>query len=123
MKYIITESKLDTVVTNYLDELFNINDINWTNPIAYGDEYGEEWDDVNRVIFYIGDYEGDDDGCFYWYGCDYFYPDSPGSEKCPMVNIETEYINKLNGYFGDMWREPFKNWFIKNFDLPVETID
>ena len=37
--------------------------------------------------------------------------------------METEYIDKLNGYFGDMWHEPFKNWFMKNFDLPVKTID
>ncbi len=37
MKYVITESKLDTVVTNYLDELFDLENINHTNP--------EEWDD------------------------------------------------------------------------------
>lgn len=123
MKYIITESKLDETITNYLNELFDVDNLNWTNPIVYDDETGEEWDDVNRVIFYIGDYEGEDDGYFYWYECDFFYPFSPGSEKCPMVNLETKYINQLNGYFGDMWKEPFKRWFTDNFGLPVNTID
>ena len=124
MKYIITESKLDETITNYIDELFDIDNIHYINPLEYDDETGEEWDDNNRVVFYIGDYEGEDDGCFYWYACDYFDPNwSPASEKCPMVNIETVYINKLNGYFGDMWKEPFKKWFKYHFDLPVKTVD
>jgi len=121
MKYIITESKLDKTITNYLDGLFD--DINWTHPYDYDLDTGEEWDDINRVVFYIGDYEGEDDGCFYWYACDWFEPNSPASEKCPMVNIEPEYENQLNGYFGDRWHEPFKRWFTDNFGLPIETID
>ena len=68
MKYIITESKLDETITNYLDGLFDIDNINWTHPLDYDLDTGEEWDDVNRVVFYMGDYEGEDDGCFYWYG-------------------------------------------------------
>ena len=36
MKYIITESKLDETITNYLDNLFDIDDINWTN---YAEKY------------------------------------------------------------------------------------
>ena len=123
MKYIITESKLDETITNYIDELFDVDNINWTHPLDYDLETGEEWDDVNRVVFYIGDYEGEDEGCFYWYECDYFNPNSPASEKCPMVNIETQYENQLNGYFGDKWKEPFRKWFKFHFDLPVRTIE
>jgi hypothetical protein len=123
MKYIITESKLDTVVTNYLDELFDLENINHTNPEEWDDESGESWEDPNRVMFYIGDYSDEDEGCFYWFGCDYFYPFSPASEKCPMVNINSEYENKLTGFFGDMWHEPFKRWFTDNFGLPIKTID
>lgn len=121
MKYIITESKLDDTIYNYIDKLFNIEDIHWTNPTVYDD--WDEWDDTNRVVFYVGDYLGEDDGCFYWYDCEYFDPGSPASEKCPMINMETEYENKLSGYFGDLWHEPFKKWFTHNFDLPVKTID
>lgn len=123
MKYIITESKLDETITNYLNELFDVDDISWTNPIEYDDETGEEWDDENRVIFYIGDYDGEDEGCFYWYDCDYFYPESSARDICPTVNLEYQYENQLNGYFGDMWHEPFKKWFTQYFKLPVKTID
>jgi hypothetical protein len=123
MKYLITESKLEESILYYIDELFDITDINWTNPPEYDEETGEEWDDDNRVVFYIGDYEGEDEGCFYWYACDYFDPNSPASEKCPMVSVEVQYEKQLNAYFGDLWKEPFKKWFKEHFELPVKTID
>ena len=123
MKYLITESKLEESILYYIDKLFDITDINWTHPLDYDLETGEEWDDDNRVVFYIGDYEGEDKGCFYWYSCDYFNPNSPASEICPMVSVEVQYEKQLNAYFGDLWKEPFKKWFKEHFELPVKTID
>jgi hypothetical protein len=123
MKYVITESRLEETITNYFDEIFDIDNIHYVNPLEYDDETGEEWDDDNRVLFYIGDYEGDDEGCFRWYSCGYFTPDSYAKDICPTVSLEYEYENTLNGYFGDAWKEPFKKWFKYHFDLPVKTID
>lgn len=123
MRYIITESRLEENILHYINELFDVNDINWTNPIEDDDETGEEWEDDNRIVFYVGDYEGDDGGCFYWYACDYFNPNSPASKNCPMVSVELEYKKQLDGYFGDLWHEPFKKWFKEHFELPVKTID
>jgi len=123
MKYIITESRLEENILHYINELFDVNDINWTNPIEDDDETGEEWEDDSRVVFYVGDYEGEDGGCFYWYACDYFNPNSPASIKCPMFSVELEYKKQLDGYFGDFWHEPFKKWFKEHFELPVKTID
>ena len=123
MKYIITKSKLEKIILHYIDELFDVDNINWTNPLEDDDETGEEWEDENRVVFYIGDYDGEDEGCFYWYACDYFNPNSPASEICPTVSVEVQYEKQLNAYFGDLWKEPFKKWFKKHFELPVKTID
>ena len=64
MKYIITKSKLEKIILHYIDELFDVDNINWTNPLEDDDETGEEWEDENRVVFYIGDYDGEDEGCF-----------------------------------------------------------
>ena len=66
MKYVITESKLEESILYYINEIFDVTDINWTHPLENDDETGEEWDDTNRMTFYIGDYNGEDDGCFYW---------------------------------------------------------
>jgi hypothetical protein len=123
MKYIIAESKLEESILYYINELFDVNDINWTYPLAYDDETGEEWDDNSRIVFYIGDYDGEDEGCFYWYACDYFTPHSTASRNCPIVTVENEYKNQLDGYFGNMWHGPFKKWFKEHFELPVKTIE
>jgi len=71
MKYIISESKLEKTITNYLDVLFDVD---------------------KRDI-------------------------------CPTVTVEYKYENILNGYFGDKWKEPFRKWFIRNFDEQVKTVD
>jgi len=122
MKYIISESKLEKTITNYLDVLFDVDNIHYTVPYEYDDETGEEYDDMNRMEFYIGDYENDDT-CFRWYNCEYFDKGSYARYICPTVTVEYKYETILNGYFGDMWKEPFRKWFIQNFEEPVKTVD
>ena len=122
MKYLITESKLEETIMNYFDELFDIQDLNWTHPYEYDDEAGEEGDDENRIEFYKGDYS-DMDTCFRYYKCGYFNASSPSQEICPEVSAEHPYSATLTGYFGNMWQEPFKKWIKINFDLPVKTVD
>lgn len=123
MKYLITESRLEETIMNYFDELFDIENLNWTHPYDYDDETEEEGEDENRIEFYIGDYEGDGEGCFRWYACDYFYEDSPARDFCPTISIENEYATSLNGYFGDKWQEPFKKWIKLHFEIPVKTVE
>ena len=57
MRYIITESKLNQTIVEYINKLFPVDEINHINPYTYDDETGEEGDDENRVEFYIGDYD------------------------------------------------------------------
>ena len=40
-----------------------------------------------------------------------------------MVRVENPYLQSLNGYFGNLWHEPFKRWFSIHFDKPVKTIE
>jgi hypothetical protein len=123
MKYIITESKLEQTIMNYFDEIFDVENIKYINPLEDDYETGEEWEDENRLEFYLGDYYDDDNSCFKWYDCGYFNDDSSAQNICPTVSVESPYVNSLNGYFGDMWQEPFKKWIKVNFDLPVKTIE
>ena len=122
MKYIITESKLESAIMDYFDELFDVSNINSTNPYDYDEDTGEEGEDENRVEFYIGDY-GDEETCFRWYDCGYFKQDSHAQKICPTVTVESPYDIKLNGLFGDLWHEPFQKWFKENFDLPIKTVE
>jgi 3'-phosphoadenosine 5'-phosphosulfate sulfotransferase (PAPS reductase)/FAD synthetase len=123
MKYIIAESRLDKVVTEYLNEIFPLDDVNYLNPIEYNDDTREEYEDETRVEFYLGDYEDGETTIFKWYDCKYFYPDSPVQNICPTVVVEHPYDDTLIAYFSDKWEEPFKKWFTENFNLPVKTVE
>jgi hypothetical protein len=128
MKIIITESKLYQAVIDYLNERYDINNIHWT----YGlDDWGNEVD--YAMSFYEGDYE-DDDNLFMWYGDDYWYSDEMShhnkemidkwKEQSPTLSFnDTNTFDTLNGYFGDRWHQPFKDWFMEHFKKPIKTIE
>jgi len=119
----INESKLDEKINEYFYELFDVDEIKKANPYdILNHDTGEEGEDPNRIVFYTEEYY-EDSTCFRWYDCEYFNEESPAQEICPTVTIEYPYVDKLNGYFGDRWQEPFRKWFIENFDLPVKTVE
>jgi hypothetical protein len=119
MEYVITESRLNQTVKNFLNSTLDVENINWTFII---DDWGNEQDD--GIVFYLGDYL-DDEVIFrlynedYWSGAsDYLKPLSP------MLYIEDQgLLNSLEGYFNDAWKEGFKEWFFETFNIPVKTID
>ena len=123
MKYIITESKLDGAITNYLDSMFDVKNIKVIHPVEDDDEDGNPYEDYHRAVFYIGDNYFDGEEYFRWYGKQYFERNTNMSDKVPVVDMESEYYNRLDGYFGDLWEEPFKEWFTKNFKFSVKSVE
>ena len=125
MKYIITESTLDKVITKYLDELFPEGEMKIYKALDYDQETGEDFDDENHIVFYQGSvlYEEDSES-FNWYSCDYFLIDAPQrvESNCPIVILNTPFSESLNGLFGDDWHHPFATWFTKRYDLPVKIV-
>jgi hypothetical protein len=132
MKYIITESKLNETIKNYLNSVFPVDEMHWT---PYIDDDLNEMD--SAMVFYIGDYD-EDETVFRWYDEGYWTNEmedlSPGQEfdrkllkkyknDSPIIEFENSNIsNSLNGYFGDAWKQPFKEWFKDNFNFEVNTI-
>ena len=123
MKYIITESRLEKSIIDYINKLFPVDEINHICPYDYDEETDEEGEDENRVEFYIGDYDEGDNTIFRWYDCDYFFEDSEPRKRCPLIVVEDQYKRELDGFFNDLWHEPFKKWIMENFDLPVKTVE
>ena len=128
MKIIITESKLYQAVIDYLNDVYDIDNIHSTYGI---DDWGNEVD--YAMSFYQGDYE-EDDNLFMWYDVDYWKSDEMDHqdednlkkwiEESPILSFnDTDTFNTLNGYFGDKWYQPFKDWFKEHFDLPIKTIE
>lgn len=121
MKYIITESSLDIIVEKFLDEMFKTDDLKFIMPLSYDEETDSESEDENHLIFYLGDYDENEEA-FGWFGCEYF-PDSESYPNCPLVIMYEPYSNDLNDLFGyDGWIEPFKKWMMKNTELEVKSV-
>lgn len=127
MKYIITESKLEEIIVNYLNNMYDVNDISWKYPLE-NDEETDDWEeDPNRLHFYKGDDEYDD-RIFLWYDKDYWNVERSDNarnfyEKSPILDFENvNDLEILNGYFGNKWVPVFKKWFEDHFGVPVKSI-
>ena len=121
MKIIITENKLFNSIYTYLEKTFIEEDeLNWTHA---EDLNGNE--DENLIIFYRGDWEGEDysDIVFAYYTKDYF-DDSPANShnRATSPILMVQKYHELNEMFGQYWKEPMKKWFEGKFDLPVRSI-
>lgn len=118
MKYLLAESRIEVFIINYLYDMFDVNNMTWEHPIFYDDETGEEFEDNTTINFYSrGNYHFKH---FVWFNCEFFASNNP--DVCPAVRINSQYEDKLNGYFNDLWKEPFKKWFKDNFDLTVNVV-
>ena len=129
MKIIITESKLNQAVIDYLNDTYDTNNIGWSYGI---DDWGNEVD--YAIEFYEGDYEEGDNTVFRWYGEDYWTSEEGDlwtdeyikemKNKSPQLEIYDNTVYRtLNGYFGDKWKQPFIDWFWDKFNVPVKTIN
>lgn len=129
MKIIITESKLNQAVIDYLNDTYDTNNIGWTYGI---DDWGNEVD--YAIEFYEGDYEEGDNTVFRWYGEDYWTSEEGElwtdeyikemKDKSPQLEIyDNTLYRTLNGYFGDKWKQLFIDWFWDKFHVPVKTIN
>ena len=121
MKIIITENKLFNSIYTYLEKTFIEEDE--LNRIDGEDLWGNE--DENLIIFYRGDWEGEDysDIVFAYYTKDYF-DDSPANShnRATSPVLMVQKYHELNEMFGQYWKEPMKKWFEGKFDLPVRSI-
>ena len=133
MKYIIKESKLNETIKNYLNSVYPVDKMHWTPSLD---------DDLNEmdsaIEFYISDEDEDDtETVFRWYDKEYWNEQidelSPSQEydrkllkkyknDSPILEFENINVSRsLNGYFGDSWKQPFKEWFYDNFGFIVKT--
>jgi hypothetical protein len=127
MKYTITESKLNSAIYEYIDQLFH-------NGFDIKMEVAEDED--GNPIEYAYDFIQDNGGygfLFTWTGKEYY--EREGRENvttfgkrwidyAPVIEIgEDEIINQLSGMFGELWVPIFKQWFTDTFSLPVKTVE
>jgi len=128
MKYLITESKLNSTIYDFIDNLFH--DGKEIKMVKHTREDDDTLDDVEVPGAYDFFYEGSDDDLFHWTGRKYY--DNPKNslnaskwlELAPVVEIvDYEKLRQLDAYFGHLWRPIFIQWFEDTFSLPIKTLE
>jgi hypothetical protein len=118
MKFIINESKIELVIEKFLNDTFDVENINWT-PIMDFD--GNE--DDSAFEFYYGDFM-DSDTVFRLYNKNYWRKMT--DTRIPLSPIlffeNNDNYKLLNDVFGDVWKPVFIKWFEKNFGFKVKTL-
>ena len=136
MKYIITESKINSTIYNFIDNLFASED---GNPKIYKlvsiDEDGGSL--IDSYDFVNDDYYSDEGSeyLFNWTGKEYFktvysqgditkYEYERMASETPMVSIlKTQAKEELNNFFGDLWKPVFKQWFKDKTGLDYKNLN
>ena len=136
MKYIITESKLNSSIYNFMNNLFSSKD---GNPEIYKldsiDSDGVSL--IDSFDFVNSDYYSDEGSeyLFSWTGKGYFktvysqgyitkFEYEGMLSESPMVSIlDSNAKEKLNNFFGDLWRPIFKQWFKDKTGLDYKTLN
>jgi hypothetical protein len=137
MKYIISENKINDLIYKYIDEMYG-------NVLhAPVEEYG---DFVGVTNFYIPSGDDDEDLVFglydsYWFERSIAHITFTNNskeilrlqikkekyykymlEKSPVIRLDIyTQSNALTGYFGDLWRPIFKDWFYNNFNGKIKS--
>lgn len=108
MKYIISESKLESVITDFLIGRY-IPDYGWASKQYYEKEvkkYGYTHFEINDI-----------------YGYFYLYAANELNNNLPKTLFIHDWVeDTLNGFFGDAWKPVFVKWFENNTGLPVEHL-
>jgi hypothetical protein len=115
MKYIITESRLESAMISYLNDGL-IPDDGWSYPDVYQKDV-KRYGDVN---FFINDKDS-----YSYYGCNHLSFEEDGhlhNYECPLLLIHSKVSQELSSWFGDMWKPIFKKWFEENTGLIVNQI-
>jgi hypothetical protein len=127
MKVKITENKLFNSIYNYIDKTFNPSEMDWVyGPNEEGDDWQENPENENFLMFYKGDWEGeyDSDVVFHYFDIDYYNEPSSKSfrDQAPVLEVIGDYGEHLDEMFQGHWHEPMKKWFENNFNLPVKSV-
>ena len=124
MKVVITEGRLESLIIDYLDDVFT-PDYGWHNNTRHG-SYQDNLDEYGDIVFFLNNMDS-----YIYYGCnanagpeDEFFAGYGHlhNYKCPLLSIYPRASEELTRMFGDRWLPVFKKWFENNTGLEVTQI-
>ena len=104
MKFVISESRLDSLIYDYISSNFK-PDFAWQEPAWYKKE-------AKRWGYIIFDYELRP-------AFKYYYHDNPLIDKPKTLLVRDWLVKRLDELFGNKWEPIFVKWFEDNTGLDV----
>lgn len=123
MEYIISEQQSDRLsqrIIKFFDD--NLTPyIGWVSPDDYKTEL--EWEGP-ELFFFLEDSDGDgeEDEHMYYSLCDNPESGPYAPADCPFIYLPYNIYDKLNGFFGDIWKPIFIAWFANHTGLEVKYV-
>jgi hypothetical protein len=121
MKYIITEQQGERIkesIMSYLDSHLTPFD-GWETPKEYKKNLIEE----DEIFLFIVDSDGYGDDPHMWYSLHTNTHSDVPKEISPLITLPSAAYDALDGFFGNLWKPFFKEWFKKNTGLRLKTIE
>ena len=125
MKVVITESRLESLIIDYLNDSY-YPDYGWKGNSKSDIGYQDEIDKWGDIVFFVDDQES-----YIYYGCnanagpeDEFFAGYGHlhNYECPLLSIYPYMSQRLDSAFGDIWKPIFKKWFEDNTGLEVTQL-
>ena len=125
MKVVITESRLESLIIDYLNDSY-YPDYGWKGNSKSDIGYQDEIDKWGDIVFFVDDQES-----YIYYGCnanagpeDEFFAGYGHlhNYECPLLSISPYMSQRLDSAFGDIWKPIFKKWFEDNTGLEVTQL-
>lgn len=122
MKYIISEQQVESLkqtILNYFEDNLTPYD-GWQSSSEYKKELkGSDYE----LFLFLEEGNGSGEDEHMWY-VTYKTPHATiPKEVSPLVALPDARFNALEGYFGDMWKPLFIDWFKQKTGLPLKTVD
>ena len=125
---------MNSAIYNFIDEIFASKDGN--NKIFKLNAFVEREPLTDAFDFVNSDYYSDEgsDSLFSWTGKEYyktiyaqgditkFEYERMVSESPTSEILDRDAIDSLNGYFGDLWKPVFKQWFKDKTGMDYKTL-
>ena len=117
MKYIITEDKLNKLFFNYINSLENLQTLlidksesfwTFTTKLEWDNRY-----EKSPIVFNYFFYPSKLDIGPFW----------SNKKNYPILNIDPNLYDTLEGLFGDRVNKLIPEWFEQKFNLPVRTFN
>ena len=125
MKVVITESRLESLIIDYLNDSY-YPDYGWKGNSKSDVGYQDEVDKWGDIVFFVDDQES-----YIYYGCnanagpeDEFFAGYGHlhNYKCPLLSIYPYMSQRLDSAFGEIWKPIFKKWFEEHTGLEVAKL-